>query len=66
MTHPEVKTARELRKLFFDNDAFYAVLIDEELTNSEVRRSLYDLSDQDTKFNSAIDNNCVLIWNVKS
>ena len=57
-----MKTIKELRTLFFDNDNFYAVLFADELTNEEVRRELFEMKNQNRKLNYQINNDCVLIW----
>ena len=58
-----MKTVRELRTLFFDNDNFYSVLFADEMTNTETRRKLYEMENQDQKLNHMIEGNCVMIWN---
>jgi coproporphyrinogen III oxidase-like Fe-S oxidoreductase len=66
MDQAKVKTARELRKLFFDNPNLDALLIEEKLTNKEVRQSLCELVNLDTPYHYSIEYNRVTIWNVKS
>ena len=56
---------KKLRKLFFDNSELYAVLFDEELTNKDARRALFEMEDQNAIFNYKKEGDCVLIWRRK-
>jgi len=56
---------RELRRLFYDFEHLYAVLFDEEMSNSEVRRALYEMDDQDQLLAVVQEEDCVMISSPK-
>lgn len=56
---PTRLTATEIRKILFFNEDLYAVIGEQEMTNSEARRYLFDMS-SDVEFN-VIDNGTHLL-----
>ena len=60
----ELATVRELRRMLFDNGAFYAVIGEDEYDNAEARRLLFDKNDQEQIMSYFIDikSYCLHIW----
>jgi len=56
---PTKLTATEIRKTLFFNEDLYAVIGEQEMTNAEARRYLFDMS-SDVEFN-VIDNGTHLL-----
>ena len=54
-------TVREIRRILFDTD-MYAVIGADEMTNSDARRFLFDMQDQDAVMNVIENGNHLLIW----
>ena len=59
-------TVSQLRRLLFDNSNLYAVIGEHEYTNSEARKALYDMPNQDTEYNHMVQGDCLHVWAVKA
>lgn len=57
----EILTISEIRSLLFDSGK-YAVIGADEMTNSEARRFLFDMRDQDATMNVIDNGSHFLIW----
>ena len=58
---PTQATVKQIRSILF-NSNHYAVIGEYEYTNSEARRTLYDMENQEATANYAIDNGCLYVW----
>lgn len=56
-------TVRELRTKLFETNLF-AVIGSEEMTNSEARRFLFEIENQDRVLGCIENGNHLLIWNL--
>lgn len=61
-----VMTARELRKLTFDNNFDTIVINGKPKSEYDARRYLFNLDDQETQFESIVDGGVLFLYNQKA